>query len=116
MFRAPNGTVAKLRAASHTSGDAARQLPRLMTRRRKRTATAVTPSQTLSQARKRRASASAVRQLQLLVRARSSCLVLRVFDMKVVHEPMKKWPEQHTSHCHKEKAREERVARSEDLC
>jgi hypothetical protein len=25
----PNGTVAKLRAAPHTNGDAARQLPRL---------------------------------------------------------------------------------------
>jgi len=36
--------------------------------------------------------------------------------MKVVHEPMKKGPEQHTSHCDKEKAREERVTRCEDLC
>ena len=29
MFRAPNGTLAKLQAASHTNGDAARPLPRL---------------------------------------------------------------------------------------
>jgi hypothetical protein len=27
MFRAPNGTLAKLRTAPHTSGDAARPLP-----------------------------------------------------------------------------------------
>jgi hypothetical protein len=30
VFRRPNGTVAKLRAAPHTNRDAARQLPRLI--------------------------------------------------------------------------------------
>jgi hypothetical protein len=29
VFRAPNGTLAKLRTAAHASGDAARPLPRL---------------------------------------------------------------------------------------
>jgi hypothetical protein len=36
--------------------------------------------------------------------------------VKVVHEPMKKWAEQHTSHCYEEQAGEERVKRGEDLC
>jgi len=44
-FHAPNGTVAKLRAASHTNGDAARQLPRQTLMWQERSATDVTPSQ-----------------------------------------------------------------------
>jgi hypothetical protein len=40
-----NDTLAKLQAASHTSGDAARPLPRLTIAWRERTATGVTPSQ-----------------------------------------------------------------------
>ena len=42
---AQNGSADKLRAASHTNGDAARQLPRLTLAWRERTATDVTPSQ-----------------------------------------------------------------------
>jgi hypothetical protein len=72
VFRRPNGTVAKLRAASHTNSDAARQLPRQTLVWRERSATGVTPSHTLVQARKRRTSVSAVRQLQLLVWRRSA--------------------------------------------
>jgi hypothetical protein len=51
MSRPPNDTLAKLQAASHTSGDAARPLPRLTLVRQKRTATDVTPSQ-MSQPRR----------------------------------------------------------------
>jgi hypothetical protein len=70
FLRPPNGTVAKLRAASHTNRDAARQLRRLTNDRREQTATAVTPSQAQPKPLQRRASESAVRQLQLLVRRR----------------------------------------------
>jgi hypothetical protein len=51
LLNPPNGTLAKLRAAPHTSGDAARPLPRLTFVRRKRSATGVTPSQ-MSQPRR----------------------------------------------------------------
>jgi hypothetical protein len=50
-FGAPNGTVAKLRAPSHTNSDAARQLPRQTLVWRERSATGVTPSQ-MSQPRR----------------------------------------------------------------
>src|SRR5207237_978764 len=45
ILRAPNDTLAKLQTAPHTSGDAARPLPRLTFVWRERTATDVTPSQ-----------------------------------------------------------------------
>jgi hypothetical protein len=51
ILRPPNDTLAKLQAASHTSGDAARPLPRLTIMRRERVATGVTPSQ-MSQPRR----------------------------------------------------------------
>src|SRR5207237_10350 len=44
-FAPPNDTLAKLQTAPHTSGDAARPLPRLTFVWRERTATDVTPSQ-----------------------------------------------------------------------
>jgi hypothetical protein len=45
LLNRPNDTLAKLQAAPHTSGDAARPLPRLTLAWRERTATGVTPSQ-----------------------------------------------------------------------
>jgi hypothetical protein len=66
----PNGPLAKLQAGSHANGYAARQLPRQTLVRRERTATDVTPSQTLVQALQRRASESPVCQLQLIVSPR----------------------------------------------
>jgi hypothetical protein len=65
--RLPNGTVAKLQAAPHTNCDAARQLPRQTLAWRERSATDVTPSQTLVQELQLRASGSPVCQLQLIV-------------------------------------------------
>ena len=68
MFRAPNETLAKLQAASHTSGDAARPLPRLKmysegVTRNGRDAVANESAEALQ----RRAKVSAVCQLQLVV-------------------------------------------------
>jgi hypothetical protein len=67
-FRAPNGTLAKLRTASHASGEAARPLPRLTIALAEvicngRDAVANESAEALQ----RRARLSAVRQLQLVV-------------------------------------------------
>src|SRR3954471_2474538 len=69
----PNGTVAKLRAAPHASGDAARPLPRLTIALAEvicngRDAVANESAEALQ----RRARLSAVRQLQLVVGRRCS--------------------------------------------
>jgi hypothetical protein len=77
--RRPNGTVAKLRAASHTNSDAARQLPRQTFRMAGATCNwrdAVANES--AEALQRRAKVSAVRQLQLLVRRRYTAVEARV--------------------------------------
>jgi len=76
----PNGTLAKLRAASNASRDAARQLQRQTLVRREQTATDVTPSQTLVQELQLRASGSPVCQLQLIVRRR--CIAARKMPLR----------------------------------
>jgi hypothetical protein len=67
MASRANGPLAKLQAGSRTNGGAARQLPRQTIVRRERTATDVTPSQTLVQELQLRAGVSPVCQLQLIV-------------------------------------------------
>jgi hypothetical protein len=72
-FRAPNDTLAKLQAAPHTSGDAARPLPRLTNVLAEATCNGRDAvANESAEALQRRASVSAVCQLQLVVRRRLS--------------------------------------------
>jgi hypothetical protein len=66
--RLANEPLAKLQAAPHANGDAARRLPRQTLVRRERFASDVTPSQNAVQELQLRASVSAVCPLQLIVR------------------------------------------------
>ena len=78
-FRAPNDTLAKLQAAPHASGDAARPLPRL-----KMNSAGVTcngrdaVAYESAEALQRRAKISAVCQLQLVVSRPSALAVVKL--------------------------------------
>jgi hypothetical protein len=77
VFQRPNDTLAKLQAAPHTSGDAARPLPRLTIALAEaicngRDAVANEAAEALQ----RRAKESAVCQLQLIVRRRAMSISL----------------------------------------
>ena len=68
MVRRPNETLAKLQAASHTSGDAARPLPRLTNALAEATCNGRDAvANESAEALQRRAKESAVCQLQLVV-------------------------------------------------